>query len=139
MTVTTNQLIAKYQLENTQDFFSADSDEDEESSDEEDSEWDETEEETDEEGMNFDLDMCPPGCDQSLYDNTCQLREKRLDYEEELAEEKKILDSLKKESESLQKKSKIIDAALRQAENDLEEFQVQKVFILKKDKNFIAL
>lgn len=75
--------------------------------------------------MNYDLDMCPPGCDQELYDNTCQLREKRLDFEEEVAEEKKILDALKKESESLQKKSKVIDSALRQAVNDLEEFQVR--------------
>ena len=47
----------------------------EESSDE--SDWSESDEESDSEAGGFDLDVCPPGCDQNLYDNTCALREKR--------------------------------------------------------------
>lgn len=62
---------------------------------------------------------------QSLYEATCQLREKRLDIEEDLAEEKKTNDGLKKELESFAKKSKVIDAGLKTAQLDLEAFQVK--------------
>ena len=54
----------------------------------------------------------------------CQLRERRLDLEEELAEEKKTSETLKKEYDALVKKAKIIDSALKTAEADLEAFQV---------------
>lgn len=57
----------------------------------------------------------------------CQLRERRLDLEEELAEEKKTSESLKKESDALVKKAKIIDGALKTAEADLEAFQVSRM------------
>ena len=61
---------------------------------------------------------------QALFDQVCQLRENRLDIEEFLAEEKKALDSLKKEYEALNKRSKVIDSALSTAESELEAFQV---------------
>ena len=54
----------------------------------------------------------------------CQLRERRLDLEEELAEEKKTSETLKKEYDALVKKAKVIDSALKTAEADLEAFQV---------------
>ena len=54
----------------------------------------------------------------------CQLRESRLDIEESLAEEKKALDTLKKEHEALNKKSKVIESALSTATSELEAFQV---------------
>ena len=62
---------------------------------------------------------------QNIYDNTCALREKRLDIEESSAEVKKDKDSLNKEYESFTKKAKVIDASVRQAENELEAFQVR--------------
>ncbi|KAK3588814.1 hypothetical protein CHS0354_028462 [Potamilus streckersoni] len=102
------------------------SDEESESDDEDESDWDEDEDEDEEEQGGFDLDICPPGCDQNLYDATCQLREKRLDIEEALAEEKKTNEALKKELESLTKKAKVIDTALKTAQNDLEAFQLEK-------------
>lgn len=43
-------------------------------------------------------------CDPALFENTIQLREKRLDIEEVLVEEKKIADNLRKENDSLAKK-----------------------------------
>ena len=58
----------------------SDEESEEESSDEED--WSESDEESGSEGGGYDLDVCPPGCDQNLYHNTTQLREKRLDIEE---------------------------------------------------------
>ena len=54
----------------------SDDESDEESED--DSDWSDEEDESDSEGGGgFDLDVCPSGCDQNLYDNTCALREKR--------------------------------------------------------------
>ncbi|KAK3770719.1 hypothetical protein RRG08_037905 [Elysia crispata] len=102
----------------------SDEDSDEDSSD--DSDWEESDEESESEVGGFDLDVCPPGCDQKLYDDTCTLREKRLDNEEALAEEKKNQDAQKKELESLQKKAKVIDSQLKTAQNDLEDFQLEK-------------
>ena len=55
----------------------------------------------------------------------CQLRERRLDLEEELAEEKKTSETLKKEYDALVKKAKVIESALKTAEADLEAFQVK--------------
>ncbi|XP_074652110.1 cilia- and flagella-associated protein 44-like isoform X2 [Tubulanus polymorphus] len=98
---------------------------DEESDDE--SDWSDEDEESDEEaGGGLDLDVCPPGCDQSIYDSTCQLREKRLDIEEALTEEKKLNEQFKRDLESLQRKAKVIDGALKTAEGDLEAFQLEK-------------
>ncbi|XP_071957578.1 cilia- and flagella-associated protein 44-like isoform X2 [Antedon mediterranea] len=101
----------------------ASDDESEESSDD-DSDWSSEEEDSDEDGL--DDSVCPPGCDQALFDNTCALREKRLDFEELLAEEKKTADALKKETDTLNRKQKIIDNALSTAEGDLEAFQLEK-------------
>ena len=44
--------------------------------------------------------------------------------EEGLAEEKKVRDTLNKELEALQKKAKIIDIGVKNAESELEAFQV---------------
>ena len=53
------------------------------------------------------------------------MRERRLDCEEMLVEEKKNSEALKKELEGLQKKARIIDSSLKTAQNDLEAFQVR--------------
>ena len=58
------------------------------------------------------------------------MREKRLDIEEELNEEKKIKEALNKELEALQKKSRVIDAGLKTAEQELEAFQVTVLFFI---------
>ncbi|XP_021372219.1 cilia- and flagella-associated protein 44-like isoform X2 [Mizuhopecten yessoensis] len=102
----------------------SDDDSDEDSSDDDD--WDEDEDDEDEDALGYDLDICPSGCDQNLYDNTCQMREKRLDIEEALTEEKKNNEALKKELDSFNRKAKVIDAGLKTAANDLEAFQLEK-------------
>ncbi|KAJ1483700.1 hypothetical protein T484DRAFT_1949413 [Baffinella frigidus] len=99
-----------------------DEDEDEGSEDEDEdmSDLDEEEEEEEEE------EFCPPGCDPALFEQVCELREKRLDQEEMLSEFQKAVDLLKKENEALQKKDKIIDAALKQTEAEIQTFQTFK-------------
>lgn len=56
------------------------------------------------------------------------MREKRLDIEEALVEEKKNNETLKKELESMNKKLKVIINALKTAQNDLEAFQVCRFY-----------
>jgi cilia- and flagella-associated protein 44 len=45
----------------------------------------------------------------------CELREKRLDQEEVVAEMTKAVEALRKEKEAMGKKEKMIDTALKQA------------------------
>ena len=70
-----------------------------------------TDEESDEEGL--DDSVCPPGCDQTVFDKAITMREKRLDLEDSITEEKKMLEGLKKERDGLLKKAKFIKNILR--------------------------
>jgi len=94
--------------------------EDEDEDEDDMSDFDEEEEEEEEE------EFCPPGCDPSLFEQVCELREKRLDQEEMLAEYQKGADQLKKDLDGLVKKEKIIDSALRQTEQEIQQFQTFK-------------
>uniref|UniRef100_A0A1I8JLC0 Cilia- and flagella-associated protein 44 n=1 Tax=Macrostomum lignano TaxID=282301 RepID=A0A1I8JLC0_9PLAT len=116
-----------------------DADEDDESDSDDDSDFESEEEESDGEGVRYDLDICPAGCDQNLYDNTCALREKRLDLEEELAEERKTMEALRKELEGLQKKARAVETALAQAEKELEAFQLEKQSKLNELETVVVL
>ncbi|XP_075762751.1 cilia- and flagella-associated protein 44 isoform X2 [Pelodiscus sinensis] len=99
-------------------------DSDEESEDESSLESDE--EESGSEDEVFDDSVCPKNCDETLFENTLQLREKRLDIEEALVEEKKVIDNLKKEYDALAKKVKVVQASFDTAEGELEAFQREK-------------
>ncbi|XP_072513801.1 cilia- and flagella-associated protein 44 [Salminus brasiliensis] len=102
--------------------------EDSEDDSDEGSEWDEDEEdEESEDGAGaLDDNVCPPNCDPELFKNAVLLREQRLDIEEQLLEEKKTTDSLKKEYDSLVKKEKVVQSSLKAAEGDLELFNREK-------------
>lgn len=75
-----------------------------------------------------DLDdsVCPAGCDQVLFGQACELREKRLDLEELVAEEKKGLDAQRKELDGMRKKAKSMEAQVKNALSDLQAFQLKK-------------
>ncbi|CAK8686101.1 unnamed protein product [Clavelina lepadiformis] len=90
------------------------------------SDWSSEEDEDDSVEGGFDDSMCPPGCDQILFDSALALREKRLDLEEALVEEKKVAETLKKDSDALGKKAKVMESQLKTALADLEAFQVEK-------------
>ncbi|VDN95986.1 unnamed protein product [Rodentolepis nana] len=74
----------------------------------------------------YDLDTCPPGCPETDYDQTVAFREMRLDVEDEITEQKHLLETIKKESEILAKKAKIAQQNLQQATVELQEFQLEK-------------
>ncbi|KAM5276565.1 cilia- and flagella-associated protein 44 isoform 2-T2 [Hipposideros larvatus] len=105
-----------------------DADEDEESdeSSEEESSLESGEDESGSEDEVFDDSVCPTNCDMGLFELTLQLREKRLDIEEALVEEKKIIDNLKKEHDILSKKIKNVATNLNAAEEALEAYQREK-------------
>ena len=74
----------------------------------------------------IDDSSCPPGCQESLFNKACELRETRMDLEEQYNEDKKALDSLKKDSENSLKKARVMDSAVKNAKSDLENFQLEK-------------
>uniref|UniRef100_A0A2K6F7N6 Cilia- and flagella-associated protein 44 n=1 Tax=Propithecus coquereli TaxID=379532 RepID=A0A2K6F7N6_PROCO len=104
----------------------ADEDEESEESSEEESSLESDEDESGSEDDVFDDSICPTNCDVGLFEMALQLREKRLDIEEALVEEKKIVDNLKKEYDTLSKKVKIVAINLNAAEEALEAYQREK-------------
>ncbi|KAM5281126.1 cilia- and flagella-associated protein 44 [Ctenodactylus gundi] len=105
-----------------------DAEEDNESdeSSEDESSLEDDENESGSEAEVFDDSICPTGCDMALFEMALQLREKRLDIEEALVEEKKIVDNLKKEYDTLSKKVKVVALNLSVAEEALEAYQREK-------------
>uniref|UniRef100_A0A8C1KAY5 Cilia- and flagella-associated protein 44 n=1 Tax=Cyprinus carpio TaxID=7962 RepID=A0A8C1KAY5_CYPCA len=93
----------------------SDADSDEESDGDNDEDYDDPET-----GVPLDDSVCPPNCDPELFENTLRLREHRLDVEEQLQEEIKTVDGLKKEYDTLTKKEKIVQNNRKAAEGDLE-------------------
>lgn len=99
------------------------------SSSSEDSEWNESDEaeenedDDDEEGNILDLDICPPGCAQADFDKTVAFREQRLDVEDEISDQKRLLDAQRKEAEALAKRSRSAQQSLQQATMELQAFQ----------------
>nr|CAH8852852.1 unnamed protein product [Trichobilharzia regenti]CAH8852854.1 unnamed protein product [Trichobilharzia regenti] len=110
-----------------QEVFHSDESQSEESSSSDESSFGESEDESGTEDVAImDLDTCPPGCPVEDFEHTCLIREKRLDVEEEMAEEKKALELLRKDLETFTKKQRVIEAALKQAQSELEAFQLEK-------------
>ncbi|KAM3873982.1 cilia- and flagella-associated protein 44 [Diretmus argenteus] len=99
---------------------------DDDSDEEEDWDDDEDDSGTENEGAPLDDSVCPPNCDPALFEKTVQLRERRLDLEDLLAEEKKCADTLKKECDSLVKKKKVVQSSRQAAEGDLESINREK-------------
>lgn len=72
------------------------------------------------------LQVCPPGCDQGVYEKVCDLREKRLDEEDMVAEFQKTIELLKKEKEGLSKKQRLVEQSLGAVNAEMAEFQREK-------------
>ncbi|KAI5061173.1 hypothetical protein GOP47_0023678 [Adiantum capillus-veneris] len=72
------------------------------------------------------VEVCPPGCDQELYQKVCQLRGRRTVEDSFLQESNKLLDVAQREKESKLKKKKSIETALASLEKEMEDFQKEK-------------
>ncbi|XP_047426661.1 cilia- and flagella-associated protein 44-like [Mugil cephalus] len=87
----------------------------------EDDDWDDDyDSDAEEGGAPLDDSVCPTGCEQELFENTLKLRERRLDLEELLAEEKKRAEALKRERDTLIKKEKSVKSSRKVVEDALE-------------------
>ncbi|NXL31669.1 CFA44 protein, partial [Glaucidium brasilianum] len=74
----------------------------------------------------FDDSVCPKKCSEALFQNTIQLRQKWLDVEKALREEKKVAANLRKKYNALAKKAKVVETSLDTADRELETFQQEK-------------
>ena len=97
-----------------------DTEDEEEEDDDDDFEDDEFDDDDDIE------EVCPPGCDQTLYEKVCDLREKRLDQEDATADIQKQTEALRKERETLNKKQKFVEQSMKAVDSEITEFQKEK-------------
>ncbi|CAM4893268.1 unnamed protein product [Rotaria socialis] len=74
----------------------------------------------------LDVDICPPNLDQKLYDDIVALREKRLDLDEAIADEKTVLQALQQTLGQTQVYANKVDAELKAKHADLIDFQKKK-------------
>jgi len=71
-------------------------------------------------------DICPPGCDQTLFERILDLREKKLDTEEVCADIQKGIEDLRRTIERLRSREKQIVKDGQQTEMEVQQFQLQK-------------
>lgn len=107
--------------------------EDEES---EESDYDEDEDFDDEE---YEEDACPEGCDAALYESVLELREKKLDQEEALAELQKSIEELKKSYDRFRGREKQINKDLANSSLEIQAFQNEKQQKLNELSTFVVL
>ncbi|XP_061222638.1 cilia- and flagella-associated protein 44 isoform X1 [Neopsephotus bourkii] len=74
----------------------------------------------------FDDSVCPENCNEALFQNTIQLRQKWLEIEEALAKEKKVAANLRQKYNALAKKAKELKTSLDTAYRELDTFQWEK-------------
>ena len=71
-------------------------------------------------------DSCPPGCDATLYEHVIELRDKRLDQEEVLADFQRLIDDLKRTLDRHNQRKKQIDRDLNSYVKEIQSFQTEK-------------
>jgi len=76
----------------------------------------------------FDENVCPPGCDETLYNLAFSMREKRYTYEREIIDAQRAMEILYKEIQIHIKKLKIVENSLKKNEDDLQMFMVFNVY-----------
>jgi len=102
---------------------------DEDGSDEENSDMsdsDSDDDDSDDESDEDDDESCPQNCDSAIYEKVLELREKRLEQEEILAEFEKAVDELNKMYDRHKSREKSIDKDLANTEVEIEAFQCEK-------------
>ncbi|KAG5463309.1 MAG: hypothetical protein BJ554DRAFT_334, partial [Olpidium bornovanus] len=80
-------------------------------------------EESEQEGFD---ETCPADADPATWKRVLEMRERRLDQEDVLGEIQKAIEALKKDNDALIKKERVIGAALKNAEAEIQAFQTQK-------------
>jgi cilia- and flagella-associated protein 44 len=99
--------------------------------DEEDSEEDDDDDDDDYDDDEVE-DVCPSGCDATLYDKVLDYREKRLDIEEVMTEIQKVIDDFKKSLDRLRGREKQINKESKAAMAEMQTLQLSKQSALNK-------
>jgi len=100
--------------------------EDEDFDEDEDDEDEESDLDSDEDEDDMEEDICPQGCDMSIYESIIELRDKRLDMEDALIEIQKAVEELKKNHQRLLMEERRIDKDEKITEKDIQKFQTEK-------------
>lgn len=103
-----------------------DVDEDEDSDNEDNYDSDDSLSDEESDSDDDDDDSCPLHCDSAIYEKVLELREKRLEQEEILADFNKAVVELNKTYERHQGRERTIDKELTSTEADIEAFQSEK-------------
>lgn len=100
-------------------------DDDEEMEEEEDEEEDD-EDETDEDEDEEDDTACPHGCDMQIFESVLDLRLRRADFEDALADIKVAVQDLSKDHKNLLNEERNIDKKQKQTDAEIQQFQTDK-------------
>lgn len=84
-------------------------------------------------------EMCPPGCEQAVYEKVCEVRERRLDEDDTIAELGRNQETLRKDKEGLNKKLKVVEQGLAAINQEIIEFQKDKQGRLNQIKTTVHL
>lgn len=103
----------------------------------EDDEDDDFQDDEDDDNDEDDDDSCPSGCDATMYEQVVELREKRLDQEEILAEIQRTIDELQRTYDRHIQREKQIDRDVNSYSKEIRSFQTEKQQRLNKYVLFI--
>ncbi|XP_057334477.1 cilia- and flagella-associated protein 44 isoform X2 [Microplitis mediator] len=76
--------------------------------------------------LNLDENTCPIGCDEELYKLSFSMRTKRHKFENQMRDDQKILEDLRKQLDQNKKKLKIIESNLNLSERELQDYMREK-------------
>ncbi|CAH0561065.1 unnamed protein product [Brassicogethes aeneus] len=80
--------------------------------------------------IKLDLNVCPKGCEQAIYDYTVQLRQKRYEIEASVKENEKQIETYRKELEMHNKKLGVLEGNYQKSKQSLWEYQREKQRVL---------
>ncbi|XP_026732455.1 uncharacterized protein LOC113497216 [Trichoplusia ni] len=76
--------------------------------------------------IRLDPNVCPEGCEKEIFDKTYDLRNTRHKHEQNMMEQDKLVELLKRDIEAHNKIKRKLSVQLEQRKNDLREFMLEK-------------
>ncbi|XP_049868169.1 cilia- and flagella-associated protein 44 [Pectinophora gossypiella] len=89
--------------------------------------------------IRLDPNVCPEGCDQDLYDKTYELRNTRHKYEQQMQEQDRLVELLKKDIDAHNKIKRKLSVQLDKRKNNLREFMMEKQSCLNEIDQVVIL
>merc|ERR1711959_684441 len=71
-------------------------------------------------------EVCPEGCDKGMYEKVLELREVRLDQEEQMDSTKALKKKLEAKNKNLAMKEQTYTRMLKEVESEINAFQIEK-------------